>query len=165
MFRPTLTTLFSLVCLCAAGCGGEEDFAGETDLSDEVDPEAEAALEGAEQPLFGSDACRDVDLKIINSFEDGARSARIRVEYLKFFSASEGRWITEDVANTEIAYGASNWWYNEDLQYAENDTITQWRVYFRYIESDNDWSDLVYQTIDTVNDVCHADDDYAMTVN
>lgn len=162
MFRQTLTATLTALSLFAAGCGGEltDDELTEEELAAE-----EAALDETEQPLFGSDACKNADIRITNSFEDVGRAARIRVEYVQFYSASEGRYITEDLVNTEIAYGGSNWWYNEDLQYAENDTITAWRVYFRYRESDNDWSDLVYQYIDTPNDVCHAGDNYVMTVN
>ena len=171
MLRQTVHTTLTVLSLFAAGCGGDledfedEELGGEPGL-EEPAAEAEApALEESESALFGSDACRNVDLRITNSFEDVARTARIRVEHVSFYSVSEGRYITEDLPNTEISYGQSSWFYNEDLQYAENDTISAWRVYFRYQESDNDWSDLVYQYIDTPNDVCHADDDYTMTVN
>lgn len=172
MIRQTLTATLALATLFAAGCGTEEeffldesDYAGDESLLEGEGALDEAAFGELEQPLLGSDACKDVDIRITNSFEDGNRQARILVLSIEFYSSSEGRYISEDLANAEIAYGSNRWWYNEDLQYLENDTITQVRVHFKYRESDGDWSDEVTQVVDIPNDVCRADDDYHVTLD
>jgi hypothetical protein len=156
MNSAKLGMVLSILVATATGCIVEE-------ASPEDDVVADEQIGTAEQAL--GDSCNNTDITITNSFEDGTRAARIKVFRVEYYSLSEGNWYTEDLTDEEIAYGSSHTWWNEDLAHAENDTLSQWRVYFKYVESDGDWSDLFYQQIDTPNDVCHADDNYAMTVN
>jgi hypothetical protein len=146
--------VFGSIALFAVACGGE-------DMSGIEDPQT---VED-ESAIFGSDACKNTDIKITNSFEDGVSARQIRVLNVQYYSSSEGRWYTEDLANTDISYGSSHWWYDEDLQYAENDTITQFKIVFNYRESDGDWSDSVSQIDDITNVVCHAGQNFYLTVN
>jgi hypothetical protein len=145
------------VCFLAAswvGCGPEAEYPQETPAS--AQPEVQ-------QQLFG-DSCNNIDITVRNSRERNGVTTAILVDRVEAWSASEGDWLPEDLADATIGYGGGRTWLDEDLARAENDTLTKWRVYYRYMEADGDWSDPVYQEIDTVNDVCHADDNYVLTV-
>lgn len=153
MKKLMFVSLFSIAALGAGACGGE------------MEPEEAAPVAEQQANLFGSDACKGVDITVENNYEDVSRPAAILVRKLEYYSASEGRWLTEDVANKEIAYGSAGTIWDQDLQYAENDTITAWRVIFSYRETDGQWSIDTSQYINTVDDVCHADDNYRLLVD
>jgi hypothetical protein len=146
-----------VVCVLAAtlvGCGSDGEFPVEADPSNQ--------LATTQQGLGNS--CNNIDITVHNSRErNGVRTA-IKVDKVSFWSASEGAWLPEDLTDQAISFGAGLTWLNEDLAQAENDTLTQIRVFYHYKEADGDWSDLVYQDVDIVNDVCHADDNYSATV-
>jgi hypothetical protein len=157
MKKLMIVSMFASFALGASACGGEMEFEGEAP--------APAPVATTEANLFGSDACKGVDITIENNYEDVSRTATILVRRLEYYSASEGRWLSEDVPNTEVPYGSTRTISDQDLQYAENDTITAWRVHFSYRETDGQWSIETSQYIDTVNDVCHADDNYRLLVD
>lgn len=128
------------------------------------EPEVEPAS-SSEAPLLGSDACKNVDITVANSvFYDG-KDRDIRVDYVKYYSASEGDWYTQSLGNVSLKPGQKHTWENKDLQHAENDRLTKWRVYFNIRESDGDWSDLYYEEIDTPDETCEANDKFSLTVN
>jgi hypothetical protein len=145
------------VCFLAAswvGCGPEAEYPQET-------PSPQPAE--VQQQLFG-DSCNNIDITIRNSRERNGVTTAILVDRVEAWSASEGEWLPEDLVDTAIPYGGGRIWYDEDLARAENDTLTRWRVHYRYKEADGDWSDPVHQDIDTPNVVCHADDNFVLTV-
>lgn len=73
---------------------------------------------------FGNN-CRRVDFSVTNNFPD-----EIIVEKFELYSSSEGRYLNEDFANISVAQGAQNKVVrtNENVEYAENDNITNIRV-------------------------------------
>ena len=158
MFKITQLPIVCILLQLAA-CGA----------ADEVGNDPGGAAEGTSATtsatLFGSDACKNTDITVKNWFFFDARQREIRVENVHYYSASEGAWYTQGLDDVDIAYGHQHTWLNKDLQYAENDLLTKWRVYFRYRESDGDLSDSVYMELDTPNDTCHADDNYSLTVD
>jgi hypothetical protein len=146
-----------VVCVLAAswvGCGPEDVLPEEVDASNQ--------LATTRQELGNS--CNNLDITITNSRERNGVGTAIKVDRVTAFSASEGAWLPEDLADTSISFGGSYTWLNEDLAQAENDLLTAWRVYYRYLEADGDWSDPVYQEINTADDICRADDNYHLTV-
>jgi hypothetical protein len=146
-----------VVCVLAVswvGCGGEEMLPEEVDASNQ--------LVTARQGLGNS--CNNIDITITNSRERNGVGTAIKVDRVEAWSASEGNWLPEDLLDSSISFGAGLTWLNEDLAQAENDLLTKWRVYYRYKEADGDWSDPVYQEIDTTDDICRADDNYHLTV-
>lgn len=155
MNSAKLGLVLSALVATSTGCIVEEASPEDVVVDEQV---------GTAEQAFGN-SCNNTDITIWNSFEDGTRAADIKVFRVEYYSLSEGNWYTEDLSDQVIGYGDGLTWLNEDLAHAENDTLSQWRVYFKYEESDGDWSDLFYQQIDTPNDVCHADDNYVMTVN
>ncbi|MFZ5892800.1 MAG: hypothetical protein ACOY0T_17200 [Myxococcota bacterium] len=135
-----------------AGCGAAVDA-----------PAAETEdVSSASAPL--GDACKNTDITVVNSLYYDGKERQIRVEYVKYYSASEGRWYEEGLANADIAPNKQHTWPNQDLAHAENDRITRWRVYFRYRESDGDWSDLYYEEINTADTICEADKNFKLIV-
>jgi hypothetical protein len=56
----------------------------------------------------------------------------IRVRRFELWSESEGRWLNEDFRDIDVPRGAQNFVVepNEDVEYGENDRITQIRVHF-----------------------------------
>jgi len=155
---PIVLILLQLAACSAAGDAGNDGAPDALDAPDGTSATASSAL-------LGSDACKDTDITVKNSFFYDGREREIRVDYVRYYSASEGKWYTQSLDDEDIGYGHQHTWLNKDLQYAENDLLTKWRVYFRYRESDGDLSDPVYMELDTPNDTCRADDNYTLTVD
>lgn len=150
------TLALGVTAAFALACAGE--------MSGEITPEELAALESEQSEIFGSDACKNIDITVENEFEVSGSTRRVKVLKFEFYSSSEGRWLTEDVSNQEINVGGSRTWSNEDLQYAENDRITQVKIHYQYQEFDGDWSDSESH-IDNIADVtCRADQNFNLTL-
>ncbi|HVG62943.1 MAG TPA: hypothetical protein VNA24_30545 [Hyalangium sp.] len=143
----------SILAAACVACGGEEEFSEEADASN--------TLAVARQGLGNS--CRNIEIIITNSRTRDGVNTRIAVERVEAYSASEGDWLNEDLPDEGLSYGETYVWFDQDLAQAENDLLTKWRVYYRYI-TDGNWSGLVYQEINTVDDVCLANNDYHLTV-
>ena len=139
------------------GCGGMEGVEGF-----EADQPVEVETAQQDSALFNSDACKNTNIYISNWVIKAGTARTIKVTKVKYYSASEGRWYTEGLTNETINYGWRRVWYDEDLQHAENDLITKWRVYYRYRETDGDWSDETSYLDDTPDDICRANDNYYM---
>ena len=118
----------------------------------------------APMAILGSDACKNVDINIVNGVEIAGVARRIKVLSVDLYSASEGRWLREDLGNVEIESRRSRTWNNEDLQYAENDTITKARVHLKYREDDGDWSDEITRSEDIEDLICVADTFFHITI-
>jgi hypothetical protein len=85
------------------------------------DPEGTST---AQQPLFGSDACKSVDIRVLNSL-----SYTITVRSLEYYNASEGRWQTEDLANRDVSPGAMEFW-TPNFENSENDWLYSFNVIY-----------------------------------
>lgn len=151
--KSGLLVVSVLAAACVA-CGGEEEFTDEVDASN--------TLAVARQGLGNS--CNNIEIIITNSRTRNGVDTRIAVDRVQAYSASEGDWLNEDLSDQSMPFGSTETWFDQDLAQAENDLLTKWRVYYRYMEEDGDWSDVVYQEINTVDDVCLANDDYRLTV-
>lgn len=114
------------------------------------------------QGLLGSDACRDVGIHILNSRTRNGVNTAINVQHAEYFSASEGKWLNENLGDLMLDFGRQGNW-TRDLEHTENDLVTQWRVYYQFIDNGS-WSSQVFQTIDTPNANCIANMDFNMTV-
>lgn len=114
--------------------------------------------------LLGSDACKNTDITVVNSFFFDGKEREIRVDHVKYYSSSEGDWYNQSLDDVTLAPNKQHTWQNKDLQHAENDRLTKWRVYFKYRESDGDWSDPVYEEVNTPDVTCHANDKFTLTV-
>lgn len=113
--------------------------------------------------LFGDDACRDVTFRVNNNF-----GAEIRVLRFELFSESEGRWLNEDFANVVVPGGRQGFVVREgeNVEYGENDRITQIRVSFQRREADGDWSDTLTRIDnDIARPVCVAGKSYTADIN
>jgi hypothetical protein len=153
-----LPIAFIFFQLAACGAAGDAGSDPTTNASDEATATASSAL-------LGSDACKNTDITVKNSFFFDGREREIRVDNVHYYSSSEGRWYTQALDDEDLGYDQQHTWWNKDLQHAENDLLTKWRVYFKYRETDGDWSDSVYMELDTPNDTCRADDNYTLTVD
>lgn len=163
MNMTTRILMTLLGCSITVGCNtdttDEETLEGmPTEVPATDEPVAEAT-----QALLGSDACKNTEITVTNLRERSGVETDLLVTKVEYYSASEARWYTEDLSNEEVDFGTSLTWNNEDLQHAENDLLTKFRVYYQY-ETGHAWSSLVYQEVDIVDDVCHADDNYSLTV-
>jgi hypothetical protein len=127
------------------------------------DPSSESAPAAATtQGLFGADACRDAGIHIKNSRTRNGINTAINVQHAEYFSASEGKWLNENLGDLILDFGVTGNW-TRDLEHTENDLVTQWRVYYQFIDNGS-WSSQVFQTIDTPNATCLANTDFSMTV-
>lgn len=132
-----------------------------------VDPGAENQARAEDvssaSAAFG-DACKNTDITVVNSLFYDGKERDIRVEYVQYYSASEGKWYSESLGNVDLAPDRQHTWENHDLEHAENDRLTKWRVYFKYRESDGDWSDMFYEEINTPDTRCEANEKFKLTV-
>lgn len=157
MKRFTMLALLGLT-ITSAACNVESD---ERDAESDVEAtgnEEETAT--TEQAILGSDACRNVEITVINGRADGVT---IEVDRVEYYSASEAKWYTQSLGDEIIFENDSFTWTNKDLQHAENDLITKWKVKFRR-DTGSSWSSWTEQEINTPDDVCLADDNYTLTV-
>lgn len=133
--------------------------------SDEVTGEQAPAADQVAttaQGLFGADACKNVGIHIRNSSTRNGINTAINVQHAEYFSASEGRWLNENLGDLILDFGVTGNW-TRDLEHTENDLITQWRVYYQYVH-DGGWSSQVFQTIDVPDATCIANADFSMII-
>jgi hypothetical protein len=164
-----ISTVSAAGALALSGCGATPD--DQTWIDSEARPEAppvdleavqqapgadtSASAEselGSLQQAFGNN-CTNVSISVENSYEfDGERD--ILVRYVKFFNddKGDGTWETELLPNEQINYGDSDSWI-QNLEGAEGDTITKWRVYFSY-STGNEWSSTYYYEVNTSDRNC-----------
>jgi hypothetical protein len=96
---------------------------------DEASGRDAGVLGELQQPLFGSNTCRDVYVSVRNFWNDP-----ITVRSIEYYNASEGRWQTEDLANRTLeANGGLEIWI-EDLENAENDWIYSVNLLFDHLD-------------------------------
>lgn len=120
--------------------------------------EADEQVQSTSHAVLGPNTCPDTDIFITN-----ARPTRIDVKKVSYFSASSGKWNTEDLSDSPLDPGSEGIWWDEDLGAAQNDLLTHWRVYFRY-QIQGQWTSVVFQEIDTVDEVCLSNANFEMTV-
>lgn len=160
MNRSLIAACF-LIVSSVTGCAlSEDELATDPSLPEEI--EADEQVETTSQSLLGN-SCNNTDIFITNSRTRNGVNTAIEVRSVEFFSASTGNWHFEDLSNAILNFGTQGIWWDEDLAGAQNDLITQWRVYYRFVENGG-WSSEVYQTIDTPNETCLADANFYMTV-
>lgn len=77
---------------------------------------------------FGN-TCRNVNFSVDNENDYGFLVTR-----LELWSASEGRWLGDDIPNITVPGGAKDFVIRrgENVEHAENDRITQIRVHYQY---------------------------------
>ena len=120
----SLALLAALSLSTAMGCGSAADSSldvlDETALPDDAElaPTGMEELGQVQQPLFGSDTCRDVYVSVRNFLNDP-----ITVRSIEYYNGSEGRWQTEDLANRTLAADGGLEIWVENLVHAENDRI------------------------------------------
>ena len=104
---------------------------------------------------FGN-ACKNVNFSIDNGYQ-----SYIEVASFELWSESEGRWLKEDFRNIFVPPKDFVVRRGEDIEYGENDRITQIRVKFRVVPLDA----YSYATDTNINDpVCAAGRWYKATI-
>lgn len=159
----------AMTAMTAMACAANEAPEGE---GAQEEPSSLANVRDAEktgttkQAIFGSDACKNTEIVITNSRDRNGDETQILVDYVEYYSLSEGRWYSQGLGDTLFDFGDERWFMDVDLQNAENDTITKWRVHYKYKASSAgaNWSQPVQQEINTPDEVCHAGDNFYLTV-
>lgn len=138
--RASAAMTLALGLAALTGCASALDETGADALSP-LDEGAEPSLASDEagelgalqQPLFGSDACRNVYVAVRNFLNDP-----ITVRSLEYYNVSEGRWQTENLANRTLsANGGLEIWI-EDLEHAENDLISSANLLYDHVGHTHD---------------------------
>ncbi len=120
----------AILGLINAGCGAAaEDFAYEDDPAYEMGPvyesESEEEIGQVQQPIFGSDACKDARIRIHN-----LSGQKIKIKGVKYYDTSHG-WRNEGLADRWLDDGYYIT-YTETLEYTRNDRITAWKLYYEH---------------------------------
>ena len=126
-----------LLALTACSCGdADETVLGselEEDTAREERPAAPLESRGAtgalREPLLGSDACKNADIRVVNWGSDP-----ITVRSMEFYDYSDSTWRYEDLTN-RVVYpdGAMEFW-TPDLQYTKGDEITSFEVFYDHLD-------------------------------
>jgi hypothetical protein len=128
-----IVLLIACVAACSAGCAldgtdnsklaaNEGDPTTGTLSEEQPSTAASDDVRQTDQALFGSDNCRDVDLRIANYGGD----RKIRAVQFKSTSSSPD-WVYEDLDDRVRSDGEDHTW-TPSLKDAENDHIIWWRV-------------------------------------
>jgi hypothetical protein len=159
MIKSTLSSIALVLCASmsvACGAAVESDEFSEPDFEGGAAPDvaSEASAEPvgmAQHALFN--LCENVRVEVKNLFEEpnGARPD-IKVTALSFYNTDRDKWSKQSVSNQEIGYN-DEYPYIEDLENADGDTITRWRVYHKH-DLGNGWGSEVYQEINTADVTC-----------
>lgn len=144
------------ITVVSVGCGGPE-FGEEVPA---FEPETEIAQ--TEKGLFST--CRNTRIRVCNQRSRNGRTPSIKVLSADYYSKSEGRWYSEGLSDKVIAYGNCYTWTGQNLEHVENDLITKWKPFYRYREADGDWSDRVYQVVNTTDKRCSANDLFVINI-
>jgi hypothetical protein len=104
------------------------------------DDETEAeSVETDDSAIFGLGSCKDVTIRVTNNFHDNGRPTSVYVKKLVYTTDDYFGILTEDLRNTEIAYGRTATW-NPNLQGAKNEPIDPF-VVFDYLLANGEWYD------------------------
>jgi hypothetical protein len=145
-----LCIAFSLCASALSACGSASNF------EDRPAPDVDAPENVGESQQAIGNLCENVRIEVKNRFEEdsGARPD-IKVTAISFFNAdkgSAGRWNKQSVSNEVIGYD-DEYPYTEDLEGADGDTITKWRVHHKH-DLGNGWGNEVIQEINTADVNC-----------
>ena len=94
-----------------------------------ADGDEAGELGQSQQPLFGSNTCRNVYVAVRNFWDDP-----ITVRSIEYYNASEGRWQTEDLANRTLAANGGLEIWVEDLENTENDWVYSVNLLFDHLD-------------------------------
>lgn len=108
-------------------------------------------------------ACKDVNIKVTNSFKDGNNSKKIKVLAVNYYDSTDKKWRDNDLNNTEVSVGAQAT-VTETLEYVENEDVTQLQVKFQFLE-DKGWSSDKWSNVKVTTDPkCVKGKVYTITV-
>jgi len=125
---------------------GESEATGKALTPAPADAESAAADAEVTEKFLGSDACKDVRIRVYNLY-----GADIKVTRVEYYDQSDSKWRKEDLGNEVIPWDDNQVW-TRDLEYTKEDRLGNWRVYFR-IDQGHDpaglrvWSQVYYQTV------------------
>src|SRR5688572_4134558 len=93
-----------------------------TGATAESDAAAVAAVAAREDALLGSNACKNADIRVLNSL-----AFPITVRSIDYYNGSETRWQHEDLSNTLVEPGAMEFW-TPTFSNTDNDWIYSFDV-------------------------------------
>ncbi len=104
---------------------------------------AAALVAGADRAA--ADTCRNVDIRVKNSFRQDGAPIQIKAVDFDYWDDTEGKWRDEAfVGNLVILPGATEWFAtNRNLSFVGGEHDVQIRVQFRYFTANNGWSELL----------------------
>lgn len=133
--RATQRLIASAAALSLIACGdagGDEPMqtaAADADGGTVASPPA--ALAVRQEALFGSNACKNADIRVVNELD-----FPITVRSIDYYNGSETRWQHEDLANTVVDPGAMEFW-TPTFSNTDNDWIYSFDVHFDHDEDAN----------------------------
>ena len=107
-------------------------------------------------------ACRRVDFRVNNEFPD-----EITVEKFELYSASEGRYLSENFQDIAVPQGARNFLVrqSETVEHAESDLIDRIKVTWTHISNTTGDFHRHTSTDYEAGGICLADRTYTATVD
>jgi hypothetical protein len=161
MIRSSIAACLLVVPFVASCALSEEELATDPNAPEEI--EVDESAPPATQSLLG-ESCNNTDIFITNSRTRNGVNTTIEVRSVEYYSVPAGRWYSEDLSNAILNFGQQGIWWDEDLASVRNESISQWRVHYRFVEN-GAWSNEVYQTINTPDETCVADSNFEMVVD
>ena len=113
---------------------------------------------------FADSKCKDVKIKVKNSYKSGNNSVKIKVLAVNYYDKEDAKWRDNDMKNTEISYGSTKS-ITEDLEYVGNEWVKKIQVKFKFKE-DKNWSSEKWSNVVSFSDHdCVKGKSYSVTVS
>lgn len=95
--------------------------------------------------LAAADACKDVDIKVKNSFLQDEAAVPIKVIDFDYWDDTEGKWREESFVGNLIVNPGQTLMLAESrtLSFVGNENDVQVRVQFKYLTARNGWSETL----------------------
>jgi hypothetical protein len=95
--------------------------------------------------LAAADACKNVDIRVKNSFKDDRTAVQIKVIDFDYWDDTEGKWREEAFVGNLIVNPTQilTLVENRTLSYVGNENGVQIRIQFKYLTQSNGWSDTL----------------------
>jgi hypothetical protein len=111
-----------------------------------------------------ADKCKNVDIHITNEFIHDGTQRQVKIVDFDYWDDTEGKWREENLVNNFILdYGDDDDISDRNLEYVGNESGVQIRVQFKYMTTNNGWSEELdaYSSVFT----CNNGDDVYVTID
>lgn len=106
--------------------------------------------------VAAADKCKDVDIEVHNEFDDDGVPLQIKIVDMDYWDDSEGKWREEMTSNRIVNPGGRTT-YEKNLSFVGGESGVVIRIHFKYLTTNNGWSETL--TAESDEFTCNDHDD------